>query len=74
MQTKNVVVSNAKTGFRPALALSTLVLATSANAAIDVASITTTIGEGVAAAAIIGLAFLGFKAGIAVFKSLRSAA
>ena len=45
-----------------------------ANAAIDVASVTTTIGEGVVAAGVIGLAFLGFKAGIAIFRNLRSAA
>jgi len=78
MQNNQVVVSNAKTGFRSALvqsvAVGSLVLANAANAAIDVASITTLVTEGVAAAAVIGLAFLGFKAGIAVFKSLRSAA
>lgn len=45
-----------------------------ANAAIDVAAVTTTIGEGVVAAGIIGLGFLGFKASIAIFKSLRAAA
>lgn len=44
-----------------------------ANAAIDVAEITTLLGEGVVAAAVIGLGFLGFKAGIAIFKNLRSA-
>lgn len=44
-----------------------------ANAAIDVASVTTTIGEGVVAAGVIGLAFLGFRAGIAIFKNLRGA-
>lgn len=45
-----------------------------ANAAIDVSAVTTTIGEGVVAAGVIGLAFLGFKAGIAIFRQLRSAA
>lgn len=45
-----------------------------ANAAIDVSDVTTTIGEGVVAAGLIGVAFLGFKAGIAIFRSLRSAA
>ena len=45
-----------------------------ASAAIDVTSVTTVVTEGVAAAAVIGLAFLGFKAGIAIYKSLRSAA
>ena len=44
-----------------------------ANAAIDVSEITTLLGEGVVAAAVIGLGFLGFKAGIAIFKNLRSA-
>lgn len=77
MQNHQVVVSNAKTGFRSALvqavALGSAVLATGANASIDVAPLITTVGEGVVAAAAIGLAFLGFKAGIAVFKSLRSA-
>lgn len=78
-QTQHIeVVSNAKTGFRRSLAQAGVVVmataAGAANAAIDVASITSTISEGVVAAAAIGLAFLGFKAGIAVFKSLRSAA
>lgn len=45
-----------------------------ANAAIDVASVTATIEDGVLAAGIIGLAFLAFKAGIAIFRQLRSAA
>lgn len=45
-----------------------------ANAAIDVAPVVTLVGEAVVAAGVIGLAFLGFKAGIALFKSLRSAA
>lgn len=45
-----------------------------ANAAIDVAPVTTLVGEAVVAAGVIGLAFLGFKAGMALFKSLRSAA
>lgn len=44
-----------------------------ANAAIDVASVVTLISEGVVAAGIIGLGFLGFKAGIAIFKNLRGA-
>ncbi|MEN9430355.1 MAG: hypothetical protein RJA86_1214 [Pseudomonadota bacterium] len=72
-----VVVSNAKTGFRStlaqAVALGSAALATGANAAIDVSSLITVVGEGVVAAGVIGLAFLGFKGGIAVFKSLRSA-
>ena len=72
-----VVVSNAKTGFRStlaqAVALGSAALATGANAAIDVSSLITVVGEGVVAAVVIGLAFLGFKGGIAVFKSLRSA-
>lgn len=72
-----VVVSNAKTGFRSTLAqvvaLGSAALATGANAAIDVSSLITVVGEGVVAAGVIGLAFLGFKGGIAVFKSLRSA-
>lgn len=54
--------------------VSALAAPLAANAAIDVAAVTTTIGEGVVAAGIIGLAFLGFKAGIAIFKSLRAAA
>lgn len=56
-----------------AVALGSVALAMGANAAIDVSSLTTVIGEGVVAAGVIGLAFLGFKGGIAVFKSLRSA-
>ncbi len=56
-----------------AVALGSVALATGANAAIDVSSLTTVIGDGVVAAGVIGLAFLGFKGGIAVFKSLRSA-
>ena len=45
-----------------------------ANAAIDVSEITTLLGEGVIAAAVIGLGFLGLRAGIAIYKNLRSAA
>lgn len=45
-----------------------------ANAAIDITPVTTVITDGVAAAIVIGLGFLGFKAGIAIFKQLRSAA
>jgi hypothetical protein len=56
-----------------AVALGAAITATGANAAIDVAPLITTVGEGVIAAAAIGIAFLGFKGGIAVFKSLRSA-
>lgn len=56
-----------------AVALGSVALATGANAAIDVSSLITVVGEGVVAAGVIGLAFLGFKGGIAVFKSLRSA-
>lgn len=44
-----------------------------ANAAIDITPVTTVITDGVAAAIVIGLGFLGFKAGIAIFKQLRSA-
>ena len=46
-----VVVSNAKTGFRStlaqAVALGSAALATGANAAIDVSSLITVVGEGV---------------------------
>lgn len=56
-----------------AVALGSAIAATGANAAIDVSSLITVVGEGVVAAGVIGLAFLGFKGGIAVFKSLRSA-
>jgi hypothetical protein len=51
-----------------------LLSAGAANAAIDIAPVVATITDGVTAAIAIGLGFLGFKAGIAVFKSLRSAA
>lgn len=44
-----------------------------ANAAIDISGVTTVITDGVAAAMVIGLGFLGFKAGIAIFKQLRGA-
>lgn len=67
-------VQSRVTTFGKALALGVAGAAGSAHAAIDVASITDTVSEGVVAAAAIGLAFLAFKAGIAVFRSLRSAA
>lgn len=77
MQNNQLVVSNAKTirsTLAQAVVLGSAVAATSAHAAIDVSELTDVIGQGVVAAGVIGLAFLAFKAGIAVFKSLRSAA
>lgn len=48
--------------------------ANNANAAIDISPITTLITEAVAAAVAIGIGFLGFVAGMAIYKKLRGAA
>lgn len=45
-----------------------------ANAAYDVSEITTNLGLAVTAAATIGVAWLGFTAGIAIWRNLRAAA
>lgn len=45
-----------------------------ANAAYDVADITSNLGLAVSAAATIGVAWLGFTAGIAIWRNLRAAA
>lgn len=45
-----------------------------ANAAYDVAEIITNLGLAVSAAATIGVAWLGFTAGIAIWRNLRAAA
>lgn len=47
---------------------------TMANAAYDVADILTNLGLAVTAAASIGVAWLGFTAGIAIWRNLRAAA
>lgn len=49
------------------------VAAGSANAAIDIAPITELITQAVTAATAIGIAFLGFVAGMAIYKKLRGA-
>lgn len=63
-----------KTSVSQAVVVGSVFVAGAANAAIDTASITSIVTEGVTAAGVIGLAFLGFKAGIAIFKNLRGAA
>lgn len=77
MQTQ-VVIAHPRSAFKRSVAQAVVVgsalIVGTANAAIDVAPLVATIGEGVIAAGVIGLAFLAFKGGIAVFKSLRSAA
>lgn len=50
-----------------------LVIAGSANAAIDVSSVTTAMSDGTTAAGTIGAAVLAFVAIVAVFKKVRGA-
>ena len=45
-----------------------------ANAAYDISEVTANLGLAVTAAATIGVAWLGFTAGIAIWRNLRSAA
>lgn len=49
-------------------------IASAADISFDVSGIVTTIGLAVAAAATIGVTWLGFTAGIAIFRQLRGAA
>ena len=60
--------------FGQVLAVVGLTSASAANAAIDVASVTTLVGEGVVAAGVLGVAYLAFSGGIAIFNRLKSAA
>lgn len=55
-----------------AVALSTV--AASVNAAVDITPITALITEAVTAAVAIGIGFLGFTAGMSIYKKLRGAA
>lgn len=45
-----------------------------ANASYDITEVTTNLGLAVSAAATIGVAWLGFTAGIAIWRNLRAAA
>ena len=56
-----------------AVVTSGAVVASSANAAIDVAEVTTAIGDGATAAATIGGLALAFVVGIRIFKKIRAA-
>jgi len=49
-------------------------IATAANAAIDISSVTAILGDGVVAAAALGVGFLAFSGGIAIWNRLKSAA
>ena len=60
----------AKYGLLPAIAG----WASGANAAIDASPVTDLIGQAVTAAALIGVAYLGYVAGVAIYKKLRGAA
>lgn len=60
----------AKYGLVPAIAG----WASGANAAIDVSGVTDLVDEAIAAALLIGVAYLGFIAGISIYKKLRGAA
>jgi hypothetical protein len=59
---------------RGALALAAASIGVAANAAYDVTDIITNLGLAVTAAATIGVAWLGFTAGIAIWRNLRAAA
>lgn len=57
-----------------AVALSVGTVSAGSFAAIDVTSVTSLITEAVTAATAIGIGFLGFTAGMAIYKRLRGAA
>lgn len=59
---------------RGAVALAAASTGVAANAAYDVTDIITNLGLAVTAAATIGVAWLGFTAGIAIWRNLRAAA
>lgn len=59
---------------RGAVALTVASTGVAANAAYDVTDIITNLGLAVTAAATIGVAWLGFTAGIAIWRNLRAAA
>lgn len=75
MKTVNEVKpSFAKRYLPAATAVALTAVAGSASAAIDIAPITTLITEAVTAAVAIGIGFLGFTAGMSIYKKLRGAA
>ena len=49
-------------------------IATAANAAIDVSSVTSVLADGVIAAGVLGVGFLAFSGGIAIWNRLKSSA
>ena len=59
---------------RGSVALAAASTGVAANAAYDVSDILTNLGLAVSAAATIGVAWLGFTAGIAIWRNLRAAA
>ena len=59
---------------RGAVALAAASTGVAANAAYDVTDVLSNIGLAVSAAATIGVAWLGFTAGIAIWRNLRAAA
>ena len=59
---------------RGAMALAAASTGVAANAAYDVTDIITNLGLAVTAAATIGVSWLGFTAGIAIWRNLRAAA
>jgi hypothetical protein len=59
---------------RGSVALAAASTGVAANAAYDVTDILTNLGLAVSAAATIGVAWLGFTAGIAIWRNLRAAA
>lgn len=81
--TKNHLIATEKTQQNPrlqrivnrgAVALAAASTGVAANAAYDVTDIITNLGLAVTAAATIGVAWLGFTAGIAIWRNLRAAA
>lgn len=81
MQTQNAVavVPAQKRKFmhtvkQTAVAVAAVAVAGAANAAVDITPITTLITEAVTAATAIGIGFLGFTAGMSIYKKLRGAA
>ena len=61
------------TGLAALAGAAAMAAAPAANAAIDASAVTSLIGDGVTAAALVGVAWLGYHAGIAIYKKLRSA-
>lgn len=67
-------LSSPRRRFGKALVVVGSTIATAANAAIDISDVTALVTDGVLAAGVLGVAYLAFSGGIAIFNRLKSAA